>query len=214
MPGSADLRRDGFLAALRDATHALHTEAENSGFVNDLLKGRATRAGYVLWLRNLQPAYAAMERGLEALRPFPPFAALAKPEVYRTAALERDLTALCGPSWRTAAATLPAGDAYASRIAAIASDPARLAAHAYVRYLGDLNGGQVVGRMVARSLGLEIDALSFYAFPADTAALEPAYRGALAESGRALGDAAPALEEAALAFRMNIALSDAVRAAA
>ncbi len=215
MPGSTDSPiRDAFLAALRDATHALHTEAEKSGFVNDLLKGRATRAGYVLWLRNLQPAYEAMERGLDALRDRPPYGSLAIPAVYRTAALERDLAALCGPSWRTAAPTLPAGETYAARIAAIAADPARLAAHAYVRYLGDLNGGQVVGRMVARSLGLESDALSFYAFPVDTASLEPAYRSALAETGRALGDAAPALEEAALAFRMNIALSDAVRAAA
>jgi heme oxygenase len=134
--------------------------------------------------------------------------------VYRTGALESDLAALCGPSWRTAARTLPEGDAYAQRIAAVAHEPARLAAHAYVRYLGDLNGGQLVGGTVARSLNLDASALAFYAFPAETAALEPAYRSALAAAGRAIGDAPPSLEEAALAFRMNIALSDAVRAAA
>ncbi len=150
-----DLRRDAFLAALRDATHSLHTEAEKSGFVHDLLKGRATRAGYTLWLRNLQPAYEALERGLEALRDRPAFGSLAVPAVYRTAALESDLAALCGASWRASASTLAEGDAYARRIASIASDPARLAAHAYVRYLGDLNGGQVVGRIVARSLEIE-----------------------------------------------------------
>jgi len=35
-----------------------------------------------------------------------------------------------------------------------AAQPSLLVAHAYVRYLGDLNGGQALRRVVARSLGL------------------------------------------------------------
>ena len=35
-----------------------------------------------------------------------------------------------------------------------AAKPSLLVAHAYVRYLGDLNGGQALRRVVARSLGL------------------------------------------------------------
>lgn len=211
MPDSAHAPHDDFLAALRGATRTLHAEAERSGFVHELLKGRATRAAYALWLRNLHPAYAALERGLDALGSVPEFAGLAMPAIYRAAALERDLAALCGPAWYADLALLEAGAAYAARIDAVAGDPARLAAHAYVRYLGDLNGGQMVGRVVARSLGVGVEALSFYAFPADTAALEPLFRKALADVGAALPDTAPAVDEAVIAFRHNIALSEAIR---
>jgi heme oxygenase len=214
MPDSAALRQDDLLAAMRAGTRALHVEAERSGFVHDLLKGHATRAGYALWLRNLHPVYATMERGLDGLSGTPSFAGLAMPPVYRAAAIASDLAAVCGPAWFTQVPSLDAGAAYAARLAAVSGDPLRLAAHAYVRYLGDLNGGLVVGRLVARSLGLGTEALAFYTFSADTTVLERAYRQALAQAGEAPGDVAAAVEEAVLAFRHNIALSEAVRDAA
>ena len=45
-------------------TKALHVEAERSGIIRELLRGSATRDGYILLLRNLLPAYQAMEKGL------------------------------------------------------------------------------------------------------------------------------------------------------
>lgn len=62
--------------------------------------------------------------------------------------------------------------AYVTRIAQLASsdEPAPLLAHAYVRYLGDLSGGQVIRRRVAKSYGLDVDGdgdgrgTEFYAF--------------------------------------------------
>jgi heme oxygenase len=48
-----------------------------------------------------------------------------------------------------------------------AVDPSPLLAHAYVRYLGDLSGGQVIRRRVAKAYGLEADGgsgLRFYDF--------------------------------------------------
>jgi len=38
-------------------------------------------------------------------------------------------------------------------------------AHIYVRYLGDLNGGQIMQRLLKCSLNLTEDCLTFYAFP-------------------------------------------------
>ena len=46
----------------------LHRDAERTGLIADMLHGRADRRGYVLLLRNLQPAYKALERGLDAHR--------------------------------------------------------------------------------------------------------------------------------------------------
>lgn len=59
--------------------------------------------------------------------------------------------------------------AYVSRIEeqAPAADPTSLLAHSYVRYLGDLSGGQIIRGMVSKTYGLDENAgpgLSFYAF--------------------------------------------------
>jgi heme oxygenase len=202
------------LAAMRAATRALHAEAERAGFVRELLAGRATRSGYALWLRNLWPAYDALERALAAAPAGSPLAALADRRVMRAAALEQDLAALAGAQWRGTLAAVPAADAYARRIedAARTSIP-RLAAHAYVRYLGDLNGGRVLRRIVSGTLGLDDAALRFYAFDADPATLEASYRAALGRAGASARDSGAAADEAAIAFRLNVELAEAVLAA-
>jgi heme oxygenase len=214
MPNAPESVAADPLAAMRAATRALHAEAERAGFVRELLAGRATRSGYALWLRNLWPAYDALERVLAAAPAGAPLAALADPRVMRAAALEQDLAALAGARWRDTLPALPAAAAYARRIgdAARTSAP-RIAAHAYVRYLGDLNGGRILRRIVAGSLGLDDAALRFYAFDPDPAALEASYRTALGCAGATPRDAGAAAEEAAIAFRLNIALAEAVLAA-
>lgn len=202
---------------LRRRTHRLHIEAERSGIVREILRGRASRFGYALFLRNLMPAYEALERGLERHRRGPCLGRLALPEVYRREALSADLVGLCGRDWGRLLPLLPAGEAYARRVAESAgADGPRLLAHAYVRYLGDLNGGQTLRKLLAASLGLGPGALAFYSFPwiADLAAFKVRYRQIL---DSAIDDAdaiEAAAQEAERAFRLNISVSEAVVAAA
>jgi heme oxygenase len=59
------------VTALYLGTKTLHTEAERSGVIRDLLRGEASRAGYILLQRNLLPAYRALEAGLERHRDTP-----------------------------------------------------------------------------------------------------------------------------------------------
>jgi|APFre7841882724_1041349.scaffolds.fasta_scaffold00179_4 heme oxygenase len=201
------------LAAMRAATRTLHAQAERSGFVRELLTGRATHSGYALWLRNLWPAYATLERALGAAPAGSPIAALADARMMRATALENDLAALAGAEWRQTLPELAAGAAYARRIdAAWGAGAPLLAAHAYVRYLGDLNGGRVLRDILRTKLGLPDATLCFYAFDADSAALETSYRAALCNASE--GDPEAAAREAALAFQLNIALSEEVLAAA
>ena len=50
------------------------------------------------------------------------------------------------------------------------SDPSALLAHSYVRYLGDLSGGQTIRHTIAKAYGLDEAAglgISFYAFSTD-----------------------------------------------
>jgi heme oxygenase len=82
-----------------------------------------------------------------------------------------------------------------------------------VRYLGDLSGGQVLARVLARSLGVGSEALRFYAFPeiADAERFKAEYRRALDRSAALMLDPSEVVEEAALAFQLDIELSEAVQ---
>lgn len=55
------------VTALYLRTKTLHVEAERTGIIRDLLHGGASREGYILLLRNLLPAYLAMEHKLSAI---------------------------------------------------------------------------------------------------------------------------------------------------
>ncbi|MEO8318234.1 MAG: biliverdin-producing heme oxygenase [Bradyrhizobium sp.] len=206
---------DGIVTSLYLRTKTLHVEAERTGIIRDLLRGEASRDGYVLLLRNLLPAYQAMEHGFENHRRTPGVGVLAHYRLDRAAAIEADLLALCGERWNHDIPLLGAGDVYAKRVAKAAEgDGARLIAHAYTRYLGDLSGGQILQRLLARSLALQPSELTFYDFPRfpDLDALKADYRKALDHAGVVAADRQTVIEEAAIAFSLNIDLSTAVQA--
>jgi len=205
----ADNTPVSLVTALYTGSKTLHVEAERSGIISDLLRGEATRDGYILLQRNLLPAYQALELGLERHRETPCLAALANYRFERAAALADDLTALCGGSFASIP-LLPTGEAYAQRIAECAAgDGALLIAHAYTRYLGDLNGGQILKRLLTKKPGLNPDELSFYDFPnhADLPALKADYRQALDKAGMLVADQAAVIAEGLAAFQFNIDLS-------
>ena len=209
------MRPASLLEALRERTKALHTQAERTGLIAEILHGRGTQSGYLLLLRNLLPVYATMEAELVRHRGSPGIGAIVCPELSRAAAIESDLAHL-SDRW-SELPLLPAALAYAAAISAASAGAGhRLIAHAYARYLGDLSGGQILKRLLARSLDLPAAALSFYEFPAiaDLAAFKESYRAAIEQAGDVLDDFDGVVEEGALAFELNIELSVALQAAA
>jgi heme oxygenase len=204
------------VTALYLRTKALHAEAERTGIIRSLLRGEASRAGYILLLRNLLPAYRAMEHGLERHTGSPGIELLSPYRLARAHAIESDLAALCGERWIEDVPLLAAGEIYAKRVAHAADgDGMRLIAHAYTRYLGDLSGGQILQRLLARTLKLRPPELTFYDFPhvSDLEVIKASYRKALDEAGATAPDPQVVVEEGAIAFSMNIDLSCAVEAA-
>jgi heme oxygenase len=206
----------GLADRLKAYTRSLHRQAERSGVIARMLAGRITGPEYTLLLRNLVAAYRALESGLEARRELPVLRELAVPAVYRADSLAADLRALEGSAWEQCLPILPAAARYRERIEHVArSEPALLLAHAYTRFLGDLNGGQVLRRLLSAAPGLPPSALAFYEFPGagslDT--LRADYRRAIDRAGALLRDVRPVLDEAAKAFRCNIEVSLAVEAA-
>jgi heme oxygenase (biliverdin-producing, ferredoxin) len=202
-------------SALRERTRDLHVQAERSGMIADIVAGRATQAGYALLLRNFLPVYEALEQHLSRHAASPVVGSIVRPELARASAIEADLNALSAEAY--AAPVLPAAVSYVQAIElASAGDGARLIAHAYTRYLGDLSGGQIVKRLLARSLSLSASALSFYEFPAiaDVARFKSEYRAAIDRAGDGSDDFDGIVEEGALAFALNIQLSAALQAEA
>ena len=206
---------------LRLGTRDLHAQTERTGAMADLLAGRLSLAGYCAMLRNLHAIYAALEAALEAaMQRQPPDAAVLRLHagpLRREAALAADLAALHGPLWRTELPLQPAAQAYAQRLQALshAQSPS-LVAHVYVRYLGDLHGGQILKRLVARSLGLVGDSgTQFYEFGDDTQvlALRQGLRAALGNLALCSADSDAVVTEARWAFlqhqQLFIELADA-----
>ncbi len=193
---------------LRAETSALHTQAEKSPFMAALIRGQLDRSACCLLLRSLEPVYRELEAGLTRNASHPLVAPIFFPVLFRSNALRLDLQALHGATWEQDIRVMPAGLDYARRLAGIAqSSPGLLAAHAYVRYLGDLSGGQLLRGITARSLGLGPGdgGTAFYDFGAasDAAALARALRAGLNDI-TAGEDAIVA--EAQLAFAMHCKL--------
>ncbi len=199
-------------AALWARTRVLHREAESTGIIRDLMGGRATREGYAWLLSNLLPVYEEMESVLSGSRRPDSVELFALPGVYRAAAIRADLEFIIEPQWPRIP-LLPAARRYARRVrAAGRDDGARLIAHAYVRYLGDLNGGRIMARILADSLRLPRDSLRFCEFPdiADIADFILDYRMRIDRAAEGLRDRQSVVDEAAVAFNCNIELSRAI----
>lgn len=197
---------------LKTETRALHTAAERSTFMGALLRGRIERPAYCALLRNLHAIYAALEAALARHATHALIAPVHAPALSRTAALASDLLVLHGPAWASEIVLQPAAVGYVARLhEVVATQPGLLLAHAYVRYLGDLSGGQMLRRIVAQSAALAGErGVAFYDFGDATATrdLTHAFRAGLASVSADAVQADALIEEAKLAFGLHQRLFD------
>jgi heme oxygenase len=143
---------------LREDTKQSHTAAENTAYMKCFLKGIVEREPFRKLLANLYLVYSALEDELRRHQTHPVIGSMYFAELNRTENLERDLAFYYGDNWREQITPLPAGRVYVDRIHEIANtDPARLIAHAYTRYMGDLSGGQALKNIVRSALKLPPD---------------------------------------------------------
>ncbi|MGW1752585.1 biliverdin-producing heme oxygenase [Streptomyces sp. NPDC002092] len=172
---------DSFSTVIRTASHEQHTEAETSTFMSDLLGGRLGVEAYARYTEQLWFVYEALETGAERLASDPVAGPFIRPELFRLAALQRDLAHLRGAGWRAGLSALPATQAYAARVRECALRwPAGYVAHHYTRYLGDLSGGQIIRDRAEKTWGFarKGDGVRFYVFEglANPAAFKRGYR--------------------------------------
>ena len=192
---------------LRIGTGALHAEVERAGVMRRLLHGQLDRPGYCALLRNLHAVYAALEPALVRHAAHPAVAPVVFEALFRAAPVATDLTDLHGADWAAAIPLQSATVRYVARLHEVAAHaPELLVAHAYLRYLGDLSGGQLLRKIVAESLHLPNGTgTRFYGFgsPADVAGHVRAFRAGLDALPLPAGRQAAIVNEACNAFRLH-----------
>lgn len=144
--------------AVRAASQDAHGEAEQAPFVTALLAGRQPLERYARLLVQHRAVYAALEGAVPRLAHQPELRPFLDDVLWRLPALEADVVALLGTGWqgRPGAALLPATLEYRERLLEVGTTwPAGWLAHHYVRYLGDLSGGQHIRRRVEDVYGID-----------------------------------------------------------
>ncbi len=103
---------------------------------------------------------------------------------------------------------MAAASAYAARLHASAAWGGLFAAHHYTRYLGDLSGGQAIGRCLDRAFDLDGRGISFYDFSAvgKPKPYKDAYRARLDALGTSPEETERVVAEVKVAFGLNQAL--------
>jgi heme oxygenase (biliverdin-producing, ferredoxin) len=197
---------------LKSETRALHTAAERSSFMAMLMRGEMRPAAYCALLRNLHALYAALEPALERHATHPSIAPVCLPALWRTRAIEHDLQLLHGSGWAQALPLQAAMGLYCERLVELdAHRPGLLLAHVYVRYLGELSGGQMLRRVVAAlGEGQGSHATAFYEFgdPVQTRALTQALRDGVTAVVVDAADEDALVDEARRAFELHLRLFD------
>lgn len=195
-------------ALMREGSRAQHTAAETSSFMEELLAGRVNAQGYADYLLRLRKVYVALEsvgRDLAATDAIA--AAVHDVALERLAAIDADL-AVWAPGVDADAVESAAADAYVARIEATRAWGGLYAAHHYTRYLGDLSGGQAIGRLLDRFFELGGDGVDFYEF-AEIPKPKPykdGYRARLDALDLEPAEKTRIVEEVQVAFGLNQAL--------
>lgn len=197
---------------MKTATASYHRRAEQSGIVSDILKKRVGVKAYTLYLRNLYLIYTGLEKPLgqrlDAYKTVSPFL---NKMVRRSQPLAQDLYQLSGnKDWQNLP-LLPSSLSYRKHIDHIREhDPISLLGHIYVRYLGDMNGGQVLHRLLSETLELPEETLNFYKYPAihKITSFRQAYRELFNAAKVTPEQRRQVLETAIKAFEFNIGLSE------
>ncbi|XP_004563036.1 heme oxygenase 1a [Maylandia zebra] len=198
---------------IKAATKDNHVRAENTQLMLSYQKGEITLVQYKVLLCSLYEIYRALEDEMDRNASDPAIAPIYFPqELSRVESLERDLEHFFGSEWRKRVIVPAATQRYGQRLRQIGREnPELLVAHAYTRYLGDLSGGQVLGKITQKSLGLSSkEGLSFFHFPGVSSPnrFKQLYRSRMNSIELTEKEKAAVLEEAVQAFELNIQVFD------
>lgn len=183
--------------------------------MQSLLRGEMDRPTYLSLLTNLEAIYVALEDALLRHAAHPLLCPVFESGLFRSGALKADIIALHGDQ-ATPTELQPATRSYVARLRELEeAQPELLLAHGYVRYLGDLSGGQLLKSIVKASLATEgSTGTSFFDFGdiEETTRLARRFRSALASLPLSPKAAGAVIEEAKRSFERHAAMFEEISA--
>lgn len=179
-----------------------HHQAEGMEFSRALLEGRATPLQLAGLLRALLPAYTLLEQEAPDLATALGATNIPWSDLARRQALEHDLKQLAALPATPASA---AAASWLEQIKLLARQaPHRLMAHVYVRYGGDLSGGQQLGGQANAILSRHgLSALKFWSFEQEIPALKKALHDGFEQMDLSEAEEEELLDEAVAAFKLT-----------
>ncbi|XP_068606618.1 heme oxygenase 1a [Brachionichthys hirsutus] len=198
---------------IKVVTKESHERAESTELMLSFQRGQVTLQQYKLLLCSLYKIYQTLEDEMEKNSNHPGVAPIYFPtELARLSAIEADLQHFYGQNWREKIVVPAATERYCHRLRQIGNEnPVLLVPHAYTRYLGDLSGGQVLGRIAHKSMGLKSrEGLSFFEFPGVSSPnlFKQLYRSRMNSVDLTEEQRKAVLDEAVRAFEYNIQVFD------
>ena len=199
-----------FSQALRERTWTSHGDSEGASFMKDLMSGAGSREDYIALVAQHYFIYEALEASAEKFADDSLASPFISPSLTRMPALEQDLEFLLGADWRNQISPLPTTDRYVKRINEVTAEnwAGGFVAHHYTRYMGDLSGGQAIGRLMQRHFGFDTNGIGFYLFDqiASPKAFKETYRDQLDAVTWSDEERERVIDEVLVAYRFNTEL--------
>jgi heme oxygenase (biliverdin-producing, ferredoxin) len=189
----------------REGSSEEHSKAEKSKFIQAMFRGHLTKEAYIANLEAMFHLYSTLEAELEKHKEDKNVSKIFYPELFRKKSLEEDLFFFGGNSYNLG---MPSKNTikYANWLKEISkSSPKNLISHAYVRYLGDLSGGQILGKIIRKTFNLhEGYGDLFFKFPIDEIdQFKNLYRSQLDSLDITDQEKQELLHEVKIAFQLN-----------
>lgn len=197
-----------FSKLLREGIWDIHSMADSSTVAQDMQEAKTTLDDMKKITAGLYYIYSILEEAIEQNKENIYVSKIYYPELFRVKAIEEDLEFYFGSSWQEQIYPTVAIQLYISRIKYVAkTNPMLLIAHAYVRYMGDLSGGQMIKQMIREALNLENGkGTQFYEFEkiSDIIAFKKQYRASLDTLELTQSQIQAIIGEANLGFLYNV----------
>lgn len=164
----SQFERQSLRDLLKRGTNDIHSIADGL-FQDHVVKKRMSQKTYKLFLSQLYYLYEAMENGLERHKDHPIVGPVQfGQELFRMPNLKLDLEFFYGEDWENCISCMASTQAYVDRLNELSEhNPQVLISHAYVRYQGDVSGGQILKKIIRRTYGFSErtgEGVRFYEF--------------------------------------------------
>ena len=154
-----------FMMDIKEKSSLLHSVAEKTGFIKNLIDGNATVEGYAEYIFNLERMYKAIEDALDENENNPSVKPFVTKELYRSKLIRKDVDFLLGDKVNSMK-ILASTEASITKIEELSQNkPELVIAYAYTRFLADLFGGRTFFSLLNTTYKIPTEGLNYYQFP-------------------------------------------------